>query len=302
LSATPAETDPSVCYRHPDRTSWTLCTRCGRTICPECQILTPSGVRCPECVKEEGGSVRWESAGPRPAAKSKKRAARRPSVAQRVDAASRPVLTIGVAGVALVLWLAGFFSGTSTIIGGAIYDSLAARPDVALEVWRYVTTSVAYPSIGERYVLLTLLGIAVFVWIGWGAERYLGWRRFGVVLLVAGVTAAALCGITLGSSTGLQGAVWGIFGAYLILVWGDPPARNRLIITMVVWFIFSLFFGYIIAVIGGAAAGIGTLLLLRRYDDRPNARASTPYLLLLAAGAGLILLAILSATVIAPIS
>ena len=54
MPATQAETDPSVCYRHPDRTSWTLCARCGRTICPECQILTPEGVRCPECVREAG--------------------------------------------------------------------------------------------------------------------------------------------------------------------------------------------------------------------------------------------------------
>jgi len=302
VPATPAETDPSVCYRHPERSSWTLCARCGRTICPECQILTPAGVRCPDCVRETGGSVRWEPAAGAKPARAKKVGMRRAAVAQRVDAATRPVITIGVAGTALALWIAGFFASTSTIIGGAIFDALNARPDVAVQVWRYVTTSVSYPSIGTTYVISVLIGIAIFVWIGWGAERFLGWRRYAIVLLVSGVAASALCGIALGSSIGLIGPVWGIFGAYLIVVWDQPTVRNRLLITMVIWFLFSLFFGNIVAVIGGAAGGIGTILLLRRFDDRPQARPSTPYLLLAAGLAVLIVLAILSATVISPIA
>ena len=79
-----------------------------------------------------------------------------------------------------------------------------------------------------------------------------------IVLLVSGIAAAALSGIALGSSIGLIGPVWGIFGAYLIAVWDQPAVRNRLLITMVIWFLFSLFFGNIVAVIGGAAGGIGS--------------------------------------------
>jgi membrane associated rhomboid family serine protease len=302
VSQPDAAVDDSVCYRHPDRTSWTLCQRCGRTICPECQILTPGGVRCPDCVREAGGSVRWEPAASRPAAKAKKAGMRRASIASRVDSATRPVITIGVAATTLMLWIAGFFASASTVPGGVIFDTLNARPQEAIQIWRYATTSLSYPSVGSTYVLSALLGIAIFVWIGWGAERLLGWRRFAVVILVAGIAAAALSGIVLGSSIGLVGPVWGIFGAYLILVWDQPPVRNRLLIIMVIWFLFSLFFGNIVAVIGGAAGGIGTILVLRRFDDRPNARPSTPYLLLAAGLGALIALAILSATVISPIS
>jgi membrane associated rhomboid family serine protease len=293
VPATPAETDPSVCYRHPDRTSWTLCARCGRTICAECQILTPAGVRCPDCVRETGGSVRWESTA-KPAVRAKKRGMQRRSVASRVDAAARPVLTIAIAAIAVALWLVGY------VTGNAPSNLLNSSPVYAVEVWRYVTTSLAYPAVGGAGVLIVLLNIAIFVYIGWGAERFFGWRRYGVIILVAGTAAAALCGIALGSSLGLLGAVWGMLGAFLVAMWDQPPVRNRLLITMAIWFLISLFFGNIIAVFGGAAGGIGTLVLLRRYDDRPKSRPSTPYLILTAALLGLVALAILSATVIAP--
>ena len=46
------ETDPSVCYRHPGRQSWVLCQRCGRTVCPECQIVAPVGVHCPDASRD----------------------------------------------------------------------------------------------------------------------------------------------------------------------------------------------------------------------------------------------------------
>jgi hypothetical protein len=44
--------------------------------------------------------------------------------------------------------------------------------------------------------------------------------------------------------------------------------------------LFSLFFGNIVASIGGAGGGIATILLLRRYDDRPrHGRPRLTYLL-----------------------
>ena len=75
-----ASSSADVCYRHPQRESWTLCSRCGRTICPECQILTPAGVRCPTCVQETGGSVTWQRAGGEP---------RRPAPKKRRSRAER---------------------------------------------------------------------------------------------------------------------------------------------------------------------------------------------------------------------
>ncbi|MBX3195830.1 MAG: hypothetical protein R2717_01780 [Schumannella sp.] len=296
MPPTSAETDPSVCYRHSDRTSWTLCERCGRTICPECQILTPQGVRCPECVREAGGSVQWKPAAARPAAKKRGMRAPRPAqqIASRVDAAARPVITIGVAATAGVLWLLGFFTNNLPI------GLLGAFPTQAIEVWRYATTSLVYPAGGGTFVLSVLIGLAIFVWIGWSAERFFGWRRYLLLLVVSGIAAAAVAGIALTSAFGLMGAVWGVLGGYLIAVWEHPAARNRMLITMVFWLLFSLFFGNIFAAIGGAGAGIGATLLLRRFAGAPAARASTPYWLIAGGLAGLILLAILASVIVAP--
>ena len=53
----PAVDRANSCYRHPDRQSYILCQRCGRTICPECQTQAPVGVICPECMREQRASA-----------------------------------------------------------------------------------------------------------------------------------------------------------------------------------------------------------------------------------------------------
>jgi membrane associated rhomboid family serine protease len=297
VPATQAETDPSVCYRHPDRTSWTLCTRCGRTICPECQILTPAGVRCPDCVRETGGSVRWEPTAGGATARAKKtgmRRTRQPGMAERVSASTLPVLTIGVAGVSVLVWIAGF------ITANASFFALAAFPDVAWQVWRYVTSAVTYPAGGGSAIISTLLSIGIFVYISWGAERQLGRRRFFELFLFSSAGAAALSLLVGVPTFGLSGPIWGVAGAYVIAVWPHPASRNRLLISLAIWFVITLFLGgNIFAVIGGLAAGIGATLLFRAYSERSRSRPSTPYLIVVGAIAVIAVLAILRNTFLA---
>jgi hypothetical protein len=39
------------CYRHPEVETTLRCSRCERPICSRCAIRTPTGYRCPECVR-----------------------------------------------------------------------------------------------------------------------------------------------------------------------------------------------------------------------------------------------------------
>ncbi|HEB65396.1 MAG TPA: hypothetical protein ENJ02_07635 [Chloroflexi bacterium] len=43
---------PLYCAYHPDRETTLRCNRCEKPICPQCAILTPTGYRCPDCVRE----------------------------------------------------------------------------------------------------------------------------------------------------------------------------------------------------------------------------------------------------------
>ena len=47
------ENEYQVCYKHPDRKTYLRCNKCGRPICLECAVQTPTGYRCKECIKAQ---------------------------------------------------------------------------------------------------------------------------------------------------------------------------------------------------------------------------------------------------------
>lgn len=297
MSSPDAEVDGSVCYRHPDRTSWTLCQRCGRTICPECQILTPGGVRCPDCVREAGGSVRWEPAA-RPAAKAapKKMTRSAPSrerprwvqvVRDILIPGSPPVLTWGVGGIVLLLWFAGFALGNAPFVG------LAAIPGPVWELWRFFTAAFVYPSVLDaRIVISVILSLLFLVLISPAFEREAGPRRYITLFVATGVFGAA--GMVLAGQVGygLSGVLWGISGAYIVTIWEHTQARNRSLLFLGAYLLFGLLFNSysLPAVVGGIVAGVGSMVILRRFDDRPRSKPSTPYLIIGAAVVAIIVI------------
>lgn len=295
------EEDPSVCYRHPDRQSWVLCQRCGRTICPECQILAPVGVQCPECVREAGGSVQWTPTNTKPV--KKRTAARRAPVASGAregfsgwitgllrPGGESPPLSWIFAGALVVLWILGLFTANLPFL------LLAADPAVAWQVWRYVTAPFATPA---QFSIFSVLGIAIslFFWllIAPTAERTLGRARFLLVFTTAAAVGSAAMVIAGAYGFGFSAALFGVFGAYAVLVWSYPPARMQIIGVLVINLIINIYVGggYSLPyLVGGALAGAGATYLLRFYEERPRAKASTPYLIIGGATVALIAIAI----------
>ncbi len=43
----------AVCINHPQRQTMLRCNRCDSPICPECAVLTPTGYRCKNCVRNQ---------------------------------------------------------------------------------------------------------------------------------------------------------------------------------------------------------------------------------------------------------
>ena len=299
-----AEGDPSVCYRHPERSSWTLCERCGRTICPECQILTPAGVRCPDCVRELGGSVQWTPVGGSRATAAKaakaqrsrnasRRAAARPHWQQVILNFVRPGTTIPIATwtiavASLVLWIFGFFSGNlpMTYLAATVYH--------AEWVWTYATASFVYPSLAAGQVIFGfLLNIVFLLLIAPAIERNLSRERFLAVFFAGGAVGSALMVLAGSGNYGLSSALFGLFGAYVVMVWSSPPIRNQILIVLAINLIFTVVLspGFLPAVIGGLAGGVGASLLFRRYDGMSRSKNSTPHLFLFGAVAVLVVLA-----------
>jgi membrane associated rhomboid family serine protease len=297
-----AESSADVCYRHPTRESWTLCTRCGRTICPECQILTPSGVRCPECVRETGGSVTWQSAGgeiKRPASKTRRarpvRAASSGSgfgatLGQMLRPGSEaPALTWGIIAIAVLLWVVGLFTSLPFL-------ALAAIPGAEIQIWRFATSAVVYAP-----GFLSIIGVALHsLFIALTApslERSLGRRKFFVLVLTAAIISSAGMLLSGSAAAGLVGVLFAVFGAYLITVWSYPPARTQALVIIGINLLITLALnpGGLPALIGGLLAGAGVLYLFQRYESRPSTR--TPYLIIAAVSAAFIVLATLRSVI-----
>lgn len=47
------EPEVMVCYNHPNRATLLRCNKCGRPICLDCAVSTPTGYRCKECIKAQ---------------------------------------------------------------------------------------------------------------------------------------------------------------------------------------------------------------------------------------------------------
>lgn len=44
---------PLTCAFHPKKETRLRCNKCGKPICPKCAKHTPTGYRCPECIKNQ---------------------------------------------------------------------------------------------------------------------------------------------------------------------------------------------------------------------------------------------------------
>lgn len=198
----------NFCYRHPDRQSFVLCQRCGRTVCPECQTQAAVGVICPECMKEQ-----------RAAQTPVQRKAERRWSASRVMTVSdsRPLATYAIIGVTALVYVVTLIPGFGTTVQNAllflapaIYPELFGR----FEPWRILTAALVHGSFWH----LGLNMLALWM-IGRSLEPLLGRARFLTLYLLSaagGSVAVALLSF-LTPVVGASGAIFGLFGALVVI-------------------------------------------------------------------------------------
>ena len=261
------ETDPSVCYRHPGRQSWILCQRCGRTVCPECQILAPVGVHCPECVRETSGGVQWRSTNVTPLKPKRRRTSNR--VRSMLSSPALGGGTVGAAqvilGASIALWILGF-------AGNLPVAFLAALPDTGLQVWRYVTAPFASPAVLAFQVLLSFALTAVFFYLtAPQLERMLGRPKFLAVFFAAAAAGNASAVLAGGFGYGLSAPLFGCFAAPLVTVWDDARVRTQILIMIAINLLLTIVVGgasSLAMLVGAMIAGAGATYLFRIAPDR----------------------------------
>jgi membrane associated rhomboid family serine protease len=196
--------DPSVtyaphnsdnyCYRHPDRQSFVLCQRCGRTICGQCQTLAAVGVHCPECVREARGSAPHV----RPQSVTRMRT---------MVATGQPVVTYGIMALSVLGYLVHFVPGATNAL-------FFAGPYGLHEPWRIVTGMFLHTSLLQ--VLFNMYSIFIF---GRMLEMQVGRVRFGALYLLSGLGGEVAVSV-LAPDSGLAGgtaAIFGMFAAFFVI-------------------------------------------------------------------------------------
>jgi membrane associated rhomboid family serine protease len=189
----------NYCYRHPDRKSFVLCQRCGRTICPECQTPAAVGVHCPECVRE----ARQSTPRTRPAVVTSMR---------RLGRSDSPVVTYGIIALCVVIFIAELLTGST---GGVVFQDLVYYgPYTATQPWRIVTSLFVHLSI--LHILFNMYSVFVF---GPMLERMLGRARFAALFLLSGIggSVAVLLISPATPVAGASGAIFGLLGAYFVI-------------------------------------------------------------------------------------
>jgi membrane associated rhomboid family serine protease len=260
------------CYRHPNREALVRCTRCDRPICPDCMRPASVGFHCPDDVEQAARTVR----------------APRNAFGARLLAA-RPYVTIAlvVANVAVYL-----YTGVQSV--GGINDPGAFKPSSLFFHWQLVPQYVHddadyYQLLTSAFLHVNLLHLGsnmlALIVIGPALESQLGhWRYAAVYFLAAlgGGTAVYIFGNPLGPTVGASGAVFGLFGAALVLFRKLGLDLQWLIGIIALNFVLTFSITGIskLAHIGGFLAGMLAAAALNglpqpRGRERSSARVST---------------------------
>ena len=201
----PAEQVVQRCYRHPDREAMIRCTRCDRPICPDCMRPASVGFHCPDDVRAAARSVR----------------APRTLVGARLRD-SPPYVTITIVALNVITYVVSGTQAHATLsdpTSSRLFLDWQLYPFGIHEQHRY------YELLTSAFLHLSLLHIASnmlsLVIVGPILERALGrWRFLTVYLLSALGGSAAIYAFSneFGYTAGASGAIFGLFGACLILI------------------------------------------------------------------------------------
>jgi membrane associated rhomboid family serine protease len=201
--ADPQQQTTPVCPRHPERVSYVRCQRCGRPVCPDCQRPAAVGVQCVDCVRDQARTMR---------------SATTVFGGRVTDTPSVSYVIIAICVLVYVLQTASPRLTSEISFVPVLGES---------QPWRFLTSAFAHGGI--THILFNMLAL----WMV-GAqylERLLGAARYAAVYLISAIGGSvvyllmstpptndfATRSMWLTPAVGASGAVFGLFGALLVL-------------------------------------------------------------------------------------
>ncbi|GAA2652897.1 rhomboid family intramembrane serine protease [Streptomyces vastus] len=239
-----------TCYRHPDRETGIRCTRCERSICPECMVSASVGFQCPECVR--GGS----GTGHSPAA-SQPRTLAGGTVTEDPRLITKILVGLNLAFFLVQLSVGSSFEERFELLGLAYVPGLGSVEGVAEGQWyRLATAMFLHGSV--IHIAFNMLSLW---WIGGPLEAALGRARYIALYATSGLAGSALTYLLAEPnqpSLGASGAIFGLFGATAILMRRLNYDMRPVIALLVINLIFTFGWSNIAweAHIGGLVGGV----------------------------------------------
>src|ERR1700761_2433511 len=242
---------PPTCYRHPDRETWVSCVRCGRPASPDCRREAAVGQQCLECVREAGQGTRQA----------------RTAFGGR--AVANAMVTWTLVGLNVVLFLVELAKPSLAndwgLLGYATYNFGGPLQGIAAGQWYRLITSAFLPpapGLGGLGFLDILFNMWALVAVGPSLWQLLGRARFLAVYLlsaIGGGVAFFLIGQPNVLALGASGAIFGLFGAWLVVSRKLRLDIRGIITIIAINLAFSFFYRSTIAWqdhIGGLVVGV----------------------------------------------
>ena len=250
-----------TCFRHPQTVSYVSCNRCGRLICPQCQVSAPVGVHCVDCVAQANKNLSQQKTQFGGRARS-----------------GAPVVTYTFIGLNVLVYLLQW------IIPGFTNQLVLAPALAAYEPWRLITSAFAHSTSSFLHLAMNMYGVYIF---GTMLEPRMGRLRFTWLYLLSafgGSLGVLLLSDPLSATLGASGALAGLFLATFVVFRSNKQALRSMGIILAL----NVALGFVISGIswqghlGGAILGIlGACCIVLIPRSNPQ-RARTQILLLTA--------------------
>ena len=243
------------CYRHPDRAAYVRCQRCERYICPECQTEAAVGFLCPD----DAGISRFQQVA----------APLTPAPVQRLLRSDKPVVTYSI------ILLCGLIWGLQLLLGDQFtYLGIYTPFATTLEPWRMITSAFLHSPNSPVHILFNMYMLWVF---GRELEQLLGRGKFIALYLISafGGSVSVLLLASAGTYVyGASGAIYGLMGAYFVVLRSLGASSRSLVGTIAINLVFSFLIQGVSwqAHVGGLISGAAVAWVYSR--NRGQAEAS----------------------------